>query len=309
MCPVRNQSATADRLQGIDAFVQAAEAGSFALAAQRMRVTRSAVAKSVAKLERRLGTRLFHRTTRRQSLTESGQAYYERCKRALMELDAAEAIVDDRQREPAGHLRVSAPVVFGRHYVAPVLTALIARYPALRVDLSLSDRNVDLIEEGFDLAVRIGPIGDSVTLAARRLATHRFVICAAPSYLAKHGQPRQAADFEGHIGITYLFRGPDSPWRMRDGNAALREARIHRQLRCDDMQAIADATLAGAGIARLPLWLAEPYLRAGQLVLLPNTEGGMETDIHAVWPHTRYMPAKTRAALDALAAEIPARLG
>jgi DNA-binding transcriptional LysR family regulator len=309
MCPSRQQSTgTEDPLQGINTFVQVVEAGSFVLAAKRLRVTRSAVAKVIGRLERRLGAQLFHRTTRRQGLTESGQAYYDRCKRALEELGAAEAVFDDGRREPSGRLRVSAPVVFGRHYVAPVLTALASRYARLTVDLSFSDRTVDLMDEGFDLAVRIGLLPNSTSLAARRLTVHRFVMCASPSYLGKHGHPRSAEDFTGRTGITYLYRGPDMPWQMLGSNGKLQELRIERRLRFDDVQAIADAAIAGAGIARLPHWLAEPYVRAGQLVLLKSTEGSLDTEIHALWPHTRYMPAKTRAAVDALAEEIPTML-
>jgi DNA-binding transcriptional LysR family regulator len=296
-----------DRMQGIDVFVQAAEAGSFALAAERMRVTRSAIAKSIARLEQRVGTRLFHRTTRKQTLTEHGQAYYERCKRALAEIDAAEAIFDDGRREPAGRLRVSAPVIFGRHYVAPVLTALASRHTRLAIELSFSNRFVDIVEEGFDLAVRFGPLRDSTSLMARRLATEHWVMCAAPSYLAQHGRPEGPDDFSGHVAIAYLWRNP-APWQMRDQNGKLQELRVDPRLRFDDVQAIADAALGGAGIARLPRWLAMPHLRAGQLVLLPETEGDMANEIHAVWPHARYLPAKTRAAIDVLAKEIPAMM-
>ena len=196
-----------ERLQGIDAFVQAVEAGSFAQAAERMRLTRSAVGKSIARLERRLGVRLFHRTTRRQSLTEDGQAYYERCKRALAELEDAEAALDNGRREPSGRLRVSVPVLFGRHCVAPVLTRLARQYPRLEVEIAFSDRVVDLLEEGFDLAVRVGDLRDSSTLAARRLGTQHLAICAAPSYLDAHGWPRTIEELSHvmHRGIHSRF--------------------------------------------------------------------------------------------------------
>jgi DNA-binding transcriptional LysR family regulator len=291
-------------MQGIDVFVQAAEAGSFALAAQRLRVTRSAIAKSIAKLEHRVGTRLFHRTTRKQTLTEHGQAYYERCKRALAEIDAAEAIFDDGRREPAGRLRVSAPVIFGRHYVAPVLAALANQHARLAIELSFSDRVVDLLEEGFDFAVRIGPLSDSTSLTARLLVADRYVMCASPAYLARRGHPQEPDDFSGHTGIFYLTRGTETGWQMRDASGKLRELRVEKRLSFDDVQAIADTAIGGAGIARLPRWLVAPYLRSGELALLPDTEGAAESEIHAVWPRTRYLPAKTRTAIDALAREI-----
>src|SRR5512138_1076673 len=181
-----------ERLNNIDMFVHAVEAGSFAQAAARLRVTRSAVAKGVARLEQRLGTRLFNRTTRSQSLTEEGHAYYERCVRALAELDAAEAEFDARRSEPSGCLRVSVPVLFGRRCVAPLLLQLANEHRALSVEMSFSDRFVDLVDENFDLAVRIGSLSDSATLAARRLGEQRMGICAAPSYLAKRGMPASA---------------------------------------------------------------------------------------------------------------------
>jgi DNA-binding transcriptional LysR family regulator len=173
-----------EQLNGIATFVQAVESGSFALAAHRMRVTRSAVGKSIARLEHSLGVRLFHRTTRRLNLTEDGQVFYERCVRALAEIDAAEAALDNGRRAPVGRLRVSVPVLFGRHCVAPVLSKLAHQYGGLKVEISFSDRIVDLVEEGFDLAVRIGTLTDSASLAARRLGTERMGIYAAPSYLA-----------------------------------------------------------------------------------------------------------------------------
>jgi DNA-binding transcriptional LysR family regulator len=143
---------------------------------------------------------------------------------------------------------------------------------------------------------------------SRRLVVDRFVICASPSYLAERGRPERPDDFAGHAGIIYLYQTREAPWQMRDAQGQLKELRIERRLRFDDIQAIADAALAGAGIARLPRWLVAPYLRSGQLVLLADTEGSMAIEIHALWPHTRYMPSKTRAAVDALAAEIPAML-
>jgi DNA-binding transcriptional LysR family regulator len=294
-----------DRLGGIETFVHAVEAGSFALAAERMRLTRSAVGKSIARLERRLGTRLFNRTTRRQSLTENGQAYYERCKRALAEIDAAEAALDAGGREPAGRLRVSAPLLFGRHCVAPVLAELVRRHARLEVEIAFSDRVVDLLQDGFDLAVRIGDLRDSATLAARRLGVQQFVICAAPAYLSQHGSPSSAADFAGHTGIVYASTGPETPWEVRDESGRTQELRIARRLRFDDVQAIADAAVEGCGLARLPRWLAAPLVREGKLVLLMDNEHTHENDIHAIWPRTRYLPAKTRVAIDALMAQVP----
>ncbi|WP_256258768.1 LysR family transcriptional regulator, partial [Burkholderia ubonensis] len=171
-----------DRLEGVAVFVQVVEAGSFALAAQRLDMTRSAVGKAVARLEKRLGARLLNRTTRSQSLTDDGQCYYDRCVRALAELDAAQADLDSGRHEPRGRLRVSVPLAFGHHCVAPILTELAHTYPHLQIDLSLTDRAVDLVEEGIDLAVRIGRLPDSTSLVARRIGTQYGSLGASPAY-------------------------------------------------------------------------------------------------------------------------------
>jgi len=288
-----------ERLSGIEAFVQSVEAGSFARAADKLGLTRSAVGKSVARLEQRLGVRLFHRTTRVHSLTEDGHAFYERCKRALEEIDAAEAALDAGRREPAGRLRVSVPLVFGRHCVAPVLTKLARRHPRLDLELAFSDRVSDLLEDGFDLAVRIGELRDSPNLAARRLGSQTFVMCAAPSYLGKRRRSLRAEDFASLTALTYSRAGAETPWQVP----------VARHLRFDDVQAIADAALAGIGIARLPHWLIAPLVKSGSLVLLMEGAELESSDIHAVWPHSRYLPSKTRAAIDALARELPRLLG
>jgi DNA-binding transcriptional LysR family regulator len=297
-----------ERLDNIDVFVLAVTAGSFAQAAERLRLTRSAVAKSIARLEHRLGVRLFHRTTRSQSLTEDGRAYYERCVRALAELDAAEAAFDTRRNAPKGRLRVSAPVVFGRHCVAPILLQLARQHPALTIEMSFSDRVVDLVEEGFDLAVRIGTLRDSATIAARRLGAQHMGICASPAYLAERGRPSTAADFSTHESILYARVGQPVPWRVRDGGEIL-DVRTESRLCFDDLQAIADAAVAGSGLAWLPCWLLARYVRSGELTLVMDSERVVATSIHAVWPQTIHLPSKTRAAIDALVANIPGLIG
>lgn len=293
-----------DRLSGIQTFVRAVEAGSFARAAEKLGLTRSAVGKSVARLEGRLGVRLFHRTTRAQSLTDDGQLFYERCRRALDELDAAEAALDAGRREPAGRLRVSVPLLFGRHCVAPALARLARRHPRLRLEISFSDRVVDLLEDGFDLAVRIGELGDSANLAARRLGAQVFVMCASPSYLAGRPSPVGAEDFASHTALTYSRAGREDPWEMLDASGR-RPLAFARHLRFDDIEAIADAATAGFGIAKLPAWLIASQLRTGALVLLLDGAEVHAYDIHAVWPHGAYLPSKTRAAIDALVVEVP----
>lgn len=298
-----------ERLKGIDAFVEAVEAGSFALAAKRMNQTRSAVGKSISRLERRLGVRLFHRTTRSQSLTEDGHAFYERCVRALAEIEAAKAELETARRAPAGRLRVTAPVVFGRRCVAPILSRLAQQYPELTIEASFTDRVVDLVEEGFDLGVRIGVLPDSATLVARRLGTQRMGICAAPSYLSRYGVPRSVDDLSKHEGVLYRPCNQTDTWRVFDDNRDARDVRMRGRLRFDDLQAIVDAAVAGAGLAWLPCWLMTPYLRSGELMLVMDSHRVLPTDIHVVWPRSKHLPSRTRAAIDALTGEIPGMLG
>lgn len=294
-----------DRLLGIVAFVQSAEAGGFATAAERLGVTRSAIGKRIARLEQQLGVRLFHRSTRRQSLTDDGQAYYERCVKALAELDAAEAALDSGRREPSGRLRVSAPVQFGRHCVAPVMLELARRHPRLEIDLSFNDRYVDLVEEGYDLSIRVGRLPDSATLAARRLTEEGLGICAAPSYLAQRGRPRDIDGFAGHDAIVYGRNGQNVAWQLRDDDGQIREPPVNARLRFDDLQAIADAAVAGAGLAMLPCWMLSRHIRAGELQLVMHADRVVGTSIHALWPRTHYLPLRTRAAIDLLVERIP----
>lgn len=296
-----------ERLNGINAFVAAAEAGSFALAAQRLHLTRSAVGKSIARLEARLGVRLFHRTTRSQSLTEQGQSFYERCARALAELEQAEAELQAGQTEPRGKLRVSVPVLFGRRCVAPLLIELAQRYPQLELEMSFNDRYTDLIEDGFDLAIRSGALANSATLAARKLGEQTMVLCATPAYLAAHGTPQTLDELQQHPGLGY-YRSGVINWQFRDEQGRETILQMNSRLRFDDLEAVAHAALAGLGIARLPHWLVAAELNNGQLVRVLEQMTPFSFPLHAVWPHSRHLPSKLRAAIDHLAAHLPALL-
>ncbi|NML33962.1 LysR family transcriptional regulator [Paraburkholderia antibiotica] len=294
-----------DRMDGVAVFVEVIDAGSFTLAAERMHLTRSAIGKVIAKLEGRLGVRLLQRTTRRQTLTEAGRAYYDRCVRALAELEAAEVELETGHSEPRGRLRVSAPLAFGHHCVAPVLFELTRQYAELQIDISFTDRVVDLVEENIDLAVRIGELRDSTSLAARRLGVQEMSIGAAPSYLARHGMPVEIDDFGKHAGIAYSRAGVVTPWCVVDTDSVERELPVRSQLSLDDVQAIAGAGIAGLGLVQLPCWLLTRYVATGDLVAVRERCGVRPREIHAMWPKTPYLPLKTRCAIDALVAEIP----
>lgn len=295
-----------DRLNGITTFVRAVEAGSFSLAAERMNLTRSAVGKTIARLEQRLGVLLFQRTSRKQKLTTEGQIYYERCLRALAELDAADAELNSGRIQPQGVLRISAPKLIGRHCITPVLTPLIERYPQLQLNLIYSDQVADLIEEGLDLAVRIGPLLDSSSLVARPLGRQHQALCASPAYLARHGLPDSVDALTGHRAIAYHRAGQDLVWQTLSANT--QGLAVDIRLRLDDLHSLTDAAIAGMGLAWLPDWQLAQFIRSGQLIaVLPELQL-LPTDIHIVWPQTRFLPAKTRVAIDTLLADAPAML-
>ncbi|MCE3263778.1 MAG: LysR family transcriptional regulator [Pseudoduganella sp.] len=289
-----------ERLNGINVFVQAVEAGSFSGAAARLHQTRSAVAKTIARMEERLGVRLFHRTTRSQALTDAGQSYYERCVRALAELDAGAASIGSGRNEPTGRLRISVPVQFGRLFVAPLMMDLARRHPQLEIEISFSDRVVDLIDEGFDLGLRVGPLPDTSSLAARHLGHQRMLICAAPSYMAQHGRPRQVEEITRHAGIVYARGRVVKEWMVGAGDEKARAFMPQQRMLLDDLQVIADAAASGMGLAWLPCWLVAPYVKRGELEVLFDCGEMQASVMHIVWPHTPYMPAKLRVAIDTL---------
>jgi DNA-binding transcriptional LysR family regulator len=292
-----------ERLRGIGTFVQVMEAGSFAAAAARLRVTRSAVAKSMSRLEQRLGTQLFGRSTRRLSPTEAAHAYYEQCKAALAQIESAEAALASGHDSPRGLLRVSAPATLGRIWVVPTLSGLSGRHDDFRIAISLEDRRVDLLAEGYDLVVRTGTLADSSSLQARTIGQQRFSLFAAPAYLRRHGNPRTLADLQKHLAIAYGRDARPAPWRIQLADAPVAEVQARYALSLDDIDAIAAAAVAGYGIARLPQWMARDWLVAGALApVLPDTVMD-DSEVHVVWPRARHLPMKTRAAIDLLSAK------
>ena len=300
-----------ERLNGIEAFVAAVEAGNFALAAQRLQMTRSAVAKSVARLEARLGTRLFNRTTRSQSLTEDGHAYYARCRRALAELDAADSEVEASRQTPVGRLRVTAPELIGRALVAPLLLELGRRHPQLTFHVSFNDRRVDLIEEGIDLAVRSGSLDDSATLAARQLGHQWMGVYASPSYLAGRERPSNAADLIAtaldHRFVGYARETGRHPWHFMDAEGSALDFLAPRRFEfaCNSLEVAATAAIQGVGLARLPSWLVSDAIQSGQLVRVFNEPTPFGYALHALWPHTRVMPPKIRVLIDLMVERMP----
>ncbi len=295
-----------DTLKDIPVFVASVEAGSFAQAAVRLHLSRSAVGKSIARLEERLGVRLFHRTTRSQRLTDNGALFYERCLRALEEIRGAESQLETGKHQVSGRLRVAVPVLFGRQCIAPLLIELAQEHPGLELEMSFSDRVVDLVEEGFDMAVRNGALADSSVLVARKLGEHRMVLCAAPDYLLKNGQPQTVDDLRQHTAINYTRAGRVLPWQLMDYDGTSRTFIPRSSLNMDDLQAICDAALAGHGLAWLPCWMVIKEIQQGNLVPLLKQAPDVRFDVHAVWQQTPHLPLRVRIAIDMLVKRLPA---
>jgi len=294
-----------DRLTSMAVFVKAVDLGSFAAAAAALNLSGPMVGKHVRFLEERLGVRLINRTTRRQSLTDFGRSYYERCRVVLAEAEAADALAADHLSEPRGKLRVTMPVHFGRRCVSPILLELARQYPTLELELSFSDRFADLAEDGYDLAIRTGYLENKTGVVARRVARQRMIVCASPSYLERHGRPEQLEDLAHHQAIVYRRSGPVPPWLFpRDGQPPA-EVTPKSRLRLDDLDAIADAVTAGMGLAWLPFWLVRERIQAGALVSLLPEQPSFLYDCYALWLQTPHLPRKVRLAVDALAAALP----
>lgn len=282
-----------DTLTRMRVLRRVVERGSFSAAAADLELSNSAVSKHIRQLEAYLGARLLNRTTRRLSLTEAGRAYYERCVRLLDDVDEAELAVRQLNVAPRGRLKINAPMSFGILHLAPALPEFSARYPEVEVDVVLNDRFVDLIEEGFDVALRIITDLPDSTLVGRRLASIRRVVCAAPAYLERHGVPTTPEDLKDHQCLIYSFT--DDHWRF-DGPAGAQVVKVAGKYRINNSIALREALLAGMGIALIPTFLVGPLIGAGALVSLLDEHYTVEPHgLYAVYPQNRYLLPKLRA--------------
>lgn len=292
-----------DRLRAMATFVRIVEAGSLTGAAEALGMSVPSVVRSLAALERSLGVRLLNRTTRRSSLSDEGREYYERCKRVLAEADAADASLSARRSEPKGRLRVTAPVMYGRFRVAPVVAAFMQRHREVEIELLLLDRIVDLVEEGIDVALRIAHLPDS-TLVAIPVGATRRVVCAAPAYLKRAGVPRRPADLAAHRCIVFSGLTSGNAWSFagaRDASVSIRPA-----LRTNQFDVAVDACLRGLGCGQFLCYQVDPLLALGKLKrVLPEFEPA-PLPIHLVYPHGRQMSANVRAFLDAAVPQLRA---
>ena len=290
-----------DQVTGMRVFVRVAAAGSLAAAGRSLNLSQTMVTKHVDALEARLGVRLLHRTTRRLTLTEAGRGYLDACGRILAEIEEAEEAAAAGQAEPRGLLRLNAPVSFGTSQIVPLLGQFAARYPKVRLDIGLNDRVVDLIEEGWDLAVRIGVLRGS-SLVSRRLAPCRMVVCASPAYLQAHGTPRTAADLAGHNCLGYTLSERMGTGRWSFGPDASVVVPVSGTMQANNGDALRAAALAGLGVIYQPTFLVGGDVRSGALVALTlDHPPALAGHIQAVFRPDRLLPLKSRVMIEFLA--------
>jgi len=284
--------------EGVSEFVSVAELESFTAAARRLGISTAQVSRQVSALEMRLSTKLFHRTTRKVSTTELGRIYYQHCRLVLDGLEEAERAITNLQRIPSGKLQITAPVTYGESLIAPLINNFVAKYPALEVRLHLSNQILDLVDEGFDLAIRLGKLDDS-TLMAKRLASRIQYVCASQGYISAFGEPHSLSELEHHN----CLQGTLDYWRFQEKGKA-RKIRIKGNIRCNNGRALVDAALKGIGIVQLPDYYVLSYIKNGQLVSLLEQNREPDEGVWAVYPHNRHLSSKVRLLLDYLSETI-----
>lgn len=283
-----------NRWEGLDEFVAVAECGQFTAAAERLGLSSSQVSRQIARLEERLHTRLFYRTTRKVALTEAGQTFLQHCQRLQDAREEALNAIGDLGSEPKGLLRMTCAVAYGERFIVPLVTAFAARHPRLSVDIELSNRTLDLLQDGFDIAIRLGRLQDSRMLATR-LAPRRMYLCASPDYLQRYGRPHSLSELARHNCLV----GSSDIWTFQlDGREA--SQRIQGNWRCNSGQAVLDAALGGLGLCQLPDYYVLEHLRSGALVSLLDNHQPPNTAVWALYPQQRHLSPKVRQLIDAL---------
>ncbi len=292
-----------DQLRQIEAFVAVVQAGSYVRAAERLDSSKAVLSRLVLELETQLGTRLLNRTTRRLSLTETGAAYHERCRQILDDLRDANAAASATTANVSGRLRINAPLTFGNLHLAPLWGEFLKLHPQVELDITLTDRVVDLVEEGFDLAVRIAQAGrlPSTSLVARKLASDRMLLCASPGYLRRAAAISHPDDLARHAVMAYAWWSSGDAWPFTDADGHAASVTVQPRLRTNSGDTCRAAALADQGVIYQPAFLVGADVRAGRLVeLLPDWRGPA-LDIHAVYPSRTHLSGKVRAMVDFLA--------
>ncbi|PVA05275.1 LysR substrate-binding domain-containing protein [Thalassorhabdomicrobium marinisediminis] len=281
---------------GVSEFVAVAEAGSFTGAADTLGISTAQVSRQVGALEGRLGAKLFYRTTRKVTITETGQVYYNHCRQVLDGLAEAERAISDLHQHPRGRLNITAPVTFGETRIAPLINDFLQHYPELEIHLHLSNQRLDLVAESFDLAIRLGDLEDS-SMMAQRLGTRRHQTCASPDYLAARGMPHSLVDLEAHN----CLQGTLGYWRFEE-DGGTRHVRIKGNLRCNSGAALVDAARKGLGLIQLPDYHLKDALRAKALQPVLETFRAPDDGIWAIYPQNRHLSPKVRLLLEHLRA-------
>jgi DNA-binding transcriptional LysR family regulator len=285
-------------INDIAIFVAVVKAGGFTVAGKQLGLTRSAVGKSIVRLEEHLSVRLLNRTPRSLSLTDDGQLFYSRCTQILDDLEETESAMAARSIAPTGVLRLSVPTALGHRHVMPVLQSFLKTWPAVSAEVAFTDRYVDLIDEGFDIAVRIGEPRDDSRLITRTVAHQRLLTCASPDYLANKGVPLVPADLDEHECMFFLSAGRQQPWQFNDG--ALPSHHGKARLLLDSAEALVAAAVSGVGIVNMPTYLVDEQLRAGRLLPVLAEFGAPALPIRIVYPTRRHLSPKVRVFIDML---------
>jgi DNA-binding transcriptional LysR family regulator len=287
-----------DRLTSLTVFVRVVDSGGFSAAGRRLNMSTTMVSNHIQSLEDRLGARLLHRTTRKVSLTEVGKTYYDRCIQILSDIEQADDIVGAQQSTPRGTLRVYTATHIVQ-YIAPAIAEFLSSYPGVKVDLSMGERNIDLIDEGFDVAVRLIPPPDS-SLIVRSLATWRHVLCCSPAYLEKHGAPRQLSELADHNCVRHVLYPFEDGWRFVDRKGAPASVQVSGNLISNSGETLRLAVLQGVGIWLAAGFLIADDLEAGRLIRLLPEYRPVELSMNAVYPHRHHLSAKVRSFIDLL---------
>lgn len=280
-----------DRITGIELFIRVVETGSFSKAAVEAGMTQPTATKAVAAMERRLGARLLHRSTRGVTMTEVGALYYDKCKLIAREVEEADNLATLLQSKVGGTLRISTSVAFGRRVLVPLVLRYMQLHPEVSIDLSFDDRYVNLVEQGVDLAVRMGPMADS-SLGARYLGTNPWVMVAAPSYLKARGTPASIADLSGHDCVIYSSVQGDDRWSLKAASGPRTTVPVRGPLRSNNLSAILAAAVAGMGLAVLPWYVAHKSVDDGTVQPVLTDHSLPEQEVHAVFPSPKLVPLK-----------------
>ena len=289
-----------DRFADLSMFVAVVDSGGISAAAERLGVAKSAVSRRLADLEGRLGAQLLRRTTRRLTLTDSGRAFHERAKNILADLEEAEQSVSQAHGALRGRLKVALPLAYGIRHVGPLITEFMALHPAVEFDLDFNDRRIDLMQEGFDLAIRVARLPDS-SLIARRLAPVPSALCASPDYLARRGTPARAADLAGHEALVYSNLANPDTWNFVGPEGQPGSVKVPVRLRANNGEFLTRAAIAGQGVILHPTFYLDEAIRGGELVPLLTDHAWPQVNAYAVYPPTRHLSRRVRALVDFLA--------